>query len=79
MGKALIGETEETMPAVKLLTECKRFKPGVGFTCKAKDIGLDAFVQCLEEDSFRCPFSVRYSHSYFCRSAARVYAAKLKR
>ncbi len=78
MGKALIGEIAETIPAAKLFTESKRFRPGVGFTCKAKDIGLEAFVQCLEQDAFRCPFSVRYSSSYFCRSSARVYAAKLK-
>ncbi len=76
MGRALIQQTVENMAGQKLLAECKRFKPGVGFTCKAKDIGLDSYVECLEKDSYRCPFSVRYSRSYYCKSPARVYAAK---
>jgi hypothetical protein len=76
MGKALIQQTVETMPGLRLLAECKRFKPGIGFTCKAKDIGLDSFVQCLEKDARWCPFSVSYAYSYFCKSPARVYAVK---
>ncbi|UCD87349.1 MAG: hypothetical protein JSV01_06225 [Desulfobacterales bacterium] len=80
MEKAPIQQTVEAMPGLKLLTECERYKPEVGFTCKAMDIGLESFVQCLEKSSRWCPFSVPYGHSNFCKSPARVYVAKeLKR
>jgi hypothetical protein len=77
MEKTHIQQTKETLAGQKLLAECERYKPGVGFICKAKDIGLDSFVQCLEKDSHLCVFSIRYAHSYFCKSPARVQAAKL--
>lgn len=79
MEKTHIKQTKETLAGQKLLAECERYKPGVGFICKAKDIGLDSFVQCQEKDSHLCVFSIRYAHSYFCKSPARVHAAKLRR
>ncbi len=76
MEKAHIRKIEEAMGGQKLLAACKRYRPGVGFTCKAIDIGLDSFVECLEKDSHRCPFSMTYANCNFCKSPARVYAAK---
>jgi hypothetical protein len=67
---------DNILDGVKLLIECKRYEPGVGFNCKAKDVGLDSFAECLEKDSCRCPFSVSYAHTHYCMSSARVYIAK---
>jgi hypothetical protein len=64
------------LDGLKLLINCKRYTPESGFACKVQDIGLDSYVECLEEYSHMCPFSVRYAHSYFCKSLARVYVAK---
>ncbi|UCD88191.1 MAG: hypothetical protein JSV01_10775 [Desulfobacterales bacterium] len=61
---------------LKLLIESERYQPGAGFTCKAKDIGLDCYAECLEKDSNSCPFSVPYGRAYYCTSPARVYIAK---
>ena len=61
---------------LKLLIESERYKPGIGFSCKAKDVGLDTYAECLEEDSHRCPFSMSYADAYYCTSPARVYVAK---
>ena len=76
MEKAHMQETKNAMAGLKLLAECKRYEPGFGFICKAKDVGLDSFVQCLEKDSRLCVFSVPYAHSYYCKSPARVRAVK---
>ncbi|UCG79659.1 MAG: hypothetical protein JSV60_06650 [Desulfobacterales bacterium] len=76
MEKTHIQQTKESLAKLKLLAEYKRFKPGVDFICRAKHIGLHSFVQCLEKDSRSCEFSIRYSNSYFCKSPARVFAAK---
>ena len=61
---------------LRRLTESGRYKPGVGFTCKAKDVGLDTYAECLEKDSQSCPFSISYANSHYCTSPLRVYAAK---
>jgi hypothetical protein len=44
--------------------------------CKAKDIGCDSYVECLEEHPFDCKFSFRSGYSYYCRSPLRVYVVK---
>jgi hypothetical protein len=69
-------EVEKAINGLKLPKDCKWFEPGLGFSCKAKDVGLDCYVECLEKNSHRCPFLVSYADSYFCISPARVYVAK---
>jgi hypothetical protein len=67
-------EKEGSQDGLTLPKDFKWFKPGLGFTCKAKDIGLDSYVECLETNS--CPFSVRFGYGYYCKCPARVRAAK---
>jgi hypothetical protein len=69
-------EAENVVHEPRLYKDCKWFKPGLGFSCKAKDIGLKSFVQCLEKDSFICPFSVSYAYTYYCNCPARIYMIK---
>jgi hypothetical protein len=78
MEKAFIHQIEETIPDLNLLVECKRYKPGIGVSCKARDVGLDSYVKCLEKDSNSCPFSFSYGRSYYCTSPARIYIAKIR-
>ena len=66
----------ETEPGIGPVRDWKYDNAECEFSCKAKDIGLDSYVECLEEYSHMCPFSVRYAQSYFCKSPARVYMAK---
>ena len=47
--------------------------------CKARDIGDDKFLQCLEKTSPPCLFAGVYDYGYqirFCRCPLRVYLAK---
>ena len=64
---------------LRLLAELERCKPGVGFACKTKDVGLDTFAECLEEDSHSRPFSMSCGASHYCASPLCVYAAKVDR
>ncbi len=66
---------EKAINGLKLPKDCKWFKPGFGFTCKIRDIGLDTYVECLEKD-FTCRFSQPFSYSYFCTCPVRVAIAK---
>jgi len=49
-----------------------------GFTklCRARDIGLDSFVACLNRDPFACKFSIRFGELFFCQCALRVCISK---
>lgn len=69
-------EAEYAIHGLGLPQGCEWFRPGFGFTCKAKDIGLDSYVECLEKDSVKCPFSVSYAYSFYCKCFARVNLAK---
>ena len=44
--------------------------------CKAKDVGLETFLKCLEEDPRSCQASVPFGAGYFCECPLRVYIAK---
>ncbi len=46
--------------------------------CKAKDIGLESFLVCLENDSKGCKFLLEFEDDRFCQCPLRVYIAKKK-
>jgi len=52
------------------------YKSGFEGICKARDIGLESHLECLEEAPYKCPFSVHFGRSYFCNYSLRVYIAK---
>ena len=75
MEHAHMQEVEKAISGLKLPKDFKWFKPGFGFTCKARDIGLGSFAKCMEKDSFMCPFSVSFDHAYYCKCFLRVFIA----
>jgi len=57
----------------------KRFKcveSGVENLCKAKDFGLEDYLECLEEIPPQCTFAFPFGTVYFCQCPLRVYLAK---
>jgi hypothetical protein len=71
-----IQRLEKALPGPRLLEDCRYFKPGVGFRCKARDVGLDSYVECLAIDSYTCPFSLSHAYTCYCLCRARVFIAK---
>ena len=55
---------------------CKCHNGGIDSFCKAEDVGLETFVECLEEEAFNCASSVSFADSYYCKCLLRVYIAK---
>lgn len=49
-----------------------------GFTnlCRARDIGLETYLECFEQEPSECKFSVPFGDSYFCHCPLRVYIAR---
>jgi len=46
--------------------------------CKAKDIGAEHYLQCLEalDIARQCKFTLSYGEIYLCKCAVRVYIEK---
>jgi hypothetical protein len=48
--------------------------------CKARDIGLENYLDCLQAEPEKCPFALSFGAGYFCHCPLRIYLAKkLKR
>jgi hypothetical protein len=60
--------------------ECpKMFKcaeSGFKNLCKAKDIGLEKYLECLEENPSKCLFALPFGYNHFCQCPLRVYLLK---
>jgi hypothetical protein len=61
--------------------ECSKnlncYRSGLENLCKARDIGLEQFLECLEENGHNCPFSIPFGkEGYFCKCTPRIYLAK---
>ena len=70
-------------PLRKLIGELKCpkgftcYTSGFNILCKAKDVGMESFLECLEDDPKACVFSIGYGASYYCKCPLRVYIAKI--
>ena len=43
---------------------------------RARDVGLESYIKCLEENPEKCVFSLFFGYSYFCTCPLRIYIAK---
>ena len=44
--------------------------------CRAKDFGLESFLECLDENPSTCKFSIFFGNAHFCQCPLRVYLVK---
>ena len=51
-------------------------KSGFENLCKAKDSGLEHYVDCLEPQPPACSFALSFGVGYLCQCPLRVYLAK---
>ena len=52
------------------------YKSGFEDLCKAKDIGIESFLECLEENPRDCKFLLSFGYGYLCHCPLRCYIAK---
>ena len=43
---------------------------------KAKDCGLEDYLDCLNDSAASCKFAVHFGYGHFCRCPVRVYIGK---
>ena len=44
--------------------------------CRVRQIGLDSYLECLEDRPWECRFGFSFGSSYFCRCPLRVYLSQ---
>ena len=69
-------EVEEIISGLQCPKDFECYKSGFENLCKAKDIGLKNYLECLEEDPTSCTFSLSMSGLYYCECPLRIYIAK---
>jgi len=66
---------EKIIAGMSCRKDFKCYKSNLSQLCKSKDVGLESFLECLEENPRDCEFSIGYGNSYYCRCPVRVYIA----
>jgi hypothetical protein len=69
-------ELEEIVGQMQCPKDCKCCESGLEALCKARDVGAESFLECMEEHSERCPFSVSLGVESLCQCPLRVYICR---
>ena len=69
-------QLEEIIDGLKCPKDFICYQSGFASLCKAQDIGMETFLDCLDEKSHECKFSVPTGKYYICKCPLRVYIAK---
>ena len=67
---------KEIMKDKKCLKKYICLKSEFEYLCKAKDMGYDNFLECLEKNSAECTFALSFGHGHLCKCPLRIYIAK---
>lgn len=67
---------EEIMAGIQCPKNFKCSEGGAEPLCKATDVGLENYLNCLEKNPANCPFALSYGSRFFCQCPLRVYLAK---
>jgi len=71
---------EEIVDGMQCPKDFQCVESGFERMCKAKDFGLESYLECLDGNPQGCPFSLSFGEGHFCRCPLRVYLSKnLKR
>ena len=52
------------------------YKSGFEKLCKARDFGMEEYIDCLEGKPEECEFSLPFGEGHLCKCALRIYIAK---
>jgi hypothetical protein len=69
-------EIEEIMSGMKCSKEFICYTSGFKRLCNAKDIGIEAYVECFEKILPYCSFAFPFASVYLCKCPMRVFIAK---
>jgi len=67
---------EEIMGEMSCPKSFQCAESGFEMLCKAKDRGIEGYLDCLDENFYRCSFAVPFGKGYVCKCPLRVYLSK---
>jgi len=70
------NEVEKIIEGMTCPKDFLCYRSGFTVLYKAKDIGLESFIECQEKNSWECIFSLSFGYAYLCRCPLRIYIAK---
>lgn len=69
-------EIEQIIGQMRCPKDFECYKSGFEILCSAKDIGLETFVECLEEEAKKCSLSASFGFGSLCQCPLRIYICK---
>jgi len=78
MDQDIKKQIKEIIGEIQCPREFCCLETGFDRPCKTKDIGMKAYLKCLEEDPSHCPFSMSFGSGsmYFCSCPLRIHICK---
>jgi hypothetical protein len=67
---------EEIIHGMKCPKDFECYNSRFESLCKAKDTDLESYIECLDEEAYKCEFSLTFGSSYLCRCPLRIYIAR---
>jgi hypothetical protein len=69
-------EIEKIIAGLKCPKDFICYASGLKKLCRAKDIGVESFLECLEKNPLSCQFSFAFGLMHLCKCPLRVYLSK---
>jgi hypothetical protein len=69
-------QIEKIIKSIECQKNFECYKSNFTRLCKAKDIGMETFVECLSEENRTCNFVLPFGNKYLCRCPLRLYISK---
>ena len=69
-------EIENIIGQMKCPKDFRCYKSGFKKLCKARDFGIENYLECLEENPEECKFAMAFGAFHICKCPLRYYLAK---
>jgi hypothetical protein len=76
MGRYFRKEIEKIIDGMKCPKDFECAKLEFKHLCRARDVGLESYLECVAENPQDCKFSLFFGDGNFCHCPLRVYIAK---
>ena len=73
MAEDILLQVEEIRKRMKCSKGFQCVESGFKKLCKARDVGLEKHLLCLEDEPAVCDFSLLVGEAYYCACPLRVY------
>jgi hypothetical protein len=76
MEKGIRKQIENMIGGIECPKGFQCYKSGFANLCRARDIGIESFLECLEKNPKACTFSFAFGLIHLCQCPLRIYIAK---